>query len=62
VRHTKIVSLEVDFIADGLFHTGSAVQGSTAITTVSVRVAGWRWRVRSRSWGRVGKGSEESKD
>lgn len=51
VRHTKIVNLVVDFIADGLFHSGSAIEGRTAGPTVSVGVAGWRWRVGSRSWG-----------
>ena len=62
MRHTNRVNLEVDFKADGLLHSGSAVQDRTAGTTVSVRVAGRSLRDRNRSGSCVGKGSEKSKD
>lgn len=64
VRHTDRVNFEVDFKADGLLRSDSAIQCRAAGTTVSVRVAGWSLRDRDRSWrwSCVGKDGEKSKD
>ena len=56
VRHTDGVNLEVDFKADGLLDSGSAVQSRAAGTTVSVRVA--RGSLRDSSGSCVGEGRD----